>query len=534
MAEETQDPKTAEEAEAQETPALPENTIDVEDAGTLKKKLTVTISRQRIDAKLEEMFGELRGTAQIPGFRIGHAPRRLIEKRFGKDVSNDVRNALVGESIGEAIESTELKTLGQPDIDLEAITLPESGDMSFSFEVEVSPEFDLPSLEDIKVEKRAAEMTDELIDEYVDQLRQGRASYEATEEPAQEGDLVTAAARITGEDIDPVDRPGLQLRVAPGQIEGLPLVDLPKALTGKKGGETAELSIEAPEAHPTEGWRGKTLNIALSISQVRRRILPELDDEFVESMGFGSLDELREFVSTRLQQRLIAETRRSMREQVQEYLLNNTQFDLPEGVATRQTARVLQRRYVNLLQQGVPREKIDENLTELQAAARDQAQREIKLQFMLSKIAEERDIQVEEAEINARIAGMASQYGRRPERIRQELAQGGSMEALHEAIRDEKVLDQLLSKAKVEEPPAEIPEASDKKDSEKDSEKKPKTPAKKKVAKKASGKTSEKTSKKAPKSTTKKTATSKAKSSAKTESKTSAKKQSKKSSKKKS
>jgi len=519
MAEETQDPKTAEETEAQEKPALPENAVDVEDAGTLKKKLTISISRQRINAKRDEMFGELRGTAQIPGFRIGHAPQRLIEKRFGKEVSNDVRNALVGESIGEAIESTELKTLGQPDIDLEGITLPESGDMSFSFEVEVAPEFDLPNLEAIKVQKRAVEMTDDLVDEYVDQLRQGRAGYEATEEPAQEGDLVIAAARISGEDIEPVDRPGLQLRVAPGQIEGLPLVDLPKALKGKKAEDTAELSIEAPEAHPTEAWRGKTLNIALSISQVRRRILPELNDEFIESMGFGSLKELREFVSTRLQQRLTAETRRSMQEQVQEYLLNNTQFDLPEGIASRQTARVLQRRYVNLLHQGVPREKIDENLTELQAAAQDQAQREIKLQFILSKIAEQRDIQVEEAEVNARIAAMASQYGRRPERIRQELAQRGSLEALHETIRDEKVLEQLLSKAQVEEAPAEAPEASEKKDAKK----KAKTPAKKKVAKKAAKKTAK---------TAKKTAKGQAKSSAKTESKTSAKKQSKKSSKK--
>jgi len=498
MAKETQDPKTAEKAEAQEAPALPENTVDVEDAGPLKKKLTVTVSRQRIDAKLDEMFGELGGTAQIPGFRIGHAPRRLIEKRFGKEVSDDVRNALVGEAVGEAIESTQLKTLGQPNIDLESIALPESGDMSFSFEVEVAPEFELPDLENIPVQKRAVELTDELVDEYIDQLRQGRARYEATEEPAQEGDVVIAAAHISGEGIDPVDRPGLQLRVAPGQIEGLPLVDLPKALKGKKAEETAELSVEAPEAHPNEAWRGKTLNITLSISQVRRRILPELDEQFVESMGFGSPEELRQFVSTRLRQRLTAETRRSMRQQIQEYLLNNTQFDLPEGVAARQTARVLQRRYVDLLYQGVPREKIDENLTELQAAARDQAQREVKLQLILSKIAEERDVQVQEAEVNARIAAMASQYGRRPERIRQELAQGGAMEALRETIRDEKILEELLSKAKIEEVAAEAPESAEKPSPKKKS----KASAKKKTAK-AAKKTADSQAKPATKAGTK-------------------------------
>ena len=134
---------------------LPKNTVEVEDAGTLKKKITVTVYRDKIDAKRDEMFGELGTSAQVPGFRIGRAPKRLLEKRFGKEVSQDVRNSLIGESVGEAIKETELKTLGEPDIKLDEIELPDTGDLSFSFEVEVAPEFDLPKLKGIPVNKPA-------------------------------------------------------------------------------------------------------------------------------------------------------------------------------------------------------------------------------------------------------------------------------------------------------------------------------------------------------------------------------------------
>jgi len=112
MAEAPQKPEVNETQDDQQDD-LPKNTVEVAEAGTLKKKLTVTVHRDRIDAKRNEMFGELNDSAQIPGFRPGRAPRRLIEKRFGKDVDKDVRNAIIGESIGDAIEDAGLKTMGE-------------------------------------------------------------------------------------------------------------------------------------------------------------------------------------------------------------------------------------------------------------------------------------------------------------------------------------------------------------------------------------------------------------------------------------
>lgn len=512
MAEETNEAQdqTADidtEASEQEQ-TLPDNEVNVEDAGTLKKTVTVTIPAERIQAKRDEMFGELSSTAQVPGFRIGRAPRRLLEKRFGKEVASDVRNSLIGESIGDAIEKSELKTLGEPDLDLDAIELPEAGAMEFSFSVEVAPEFDLPELKGVAVEKTSAEVTDERLDQEIEMWAQSQSRYEDTDGEAADGDVVVAGAtiRIEGEQ-EAHERPGLTLRVAPGQIEGLPLVDLAKALAGKKAEDSAELKITVPDAHPNEAWQGKEATVEIRISQVRRRVMPTIDDEFATGAGFDNLKELREFIRSRISAQAESEVRRNMRQQVEQYLLDKTEFDLPEGVATRHAASVIQRRTVELLQRGVPRERIEENITELQAAAGEQARRDLKLQFILDKIADEREIEVTADEVNARVAQMASMYNRRPERVRQELAADGSLAQLDVVIREEKTMDALLQDAKVTEVTGEKAEKAEKKTPEK-AEK-----MAKKTTKKAAKKTAKKTEKKAaskPKAKTEKKAAKKA------------------------
>ena len=490
--------------------------VSVEDAGTLKKKVTVTVSREQIDAKFDDMYGELSRSAQVPGFRIGHAPRRLLEKRFGKDVGDDVRNSLIGDSIGQAIEQADLKTLGEPDLKLDEIELPESGDLEYSFDVEVAPEFDLPELKGIKVEKPLMEVTDDRVDEYVDRLAQSKATYDDTDAPAAAGDMVTVDASITGDGLDTVDRTGLTLRVGPGQVEGLALVDLGDSITGKKAGDSVELTTKAPPAHPNEQWQDKDLTVKLTIGNVQGRQLPELTDEFATDFGFDGMDDMREFFAGEMGRRLEGDIRQAMRNQVCQNLVESTEFDLPEGVAARHTERAMQRRYVELLQQGVPREQIEENLTKLQADVATQAQRELKLTFVLGKIIEAESIEVSEDEINARVAQMAQAYNRRPERLYQELSQDGSIQQVAIALAEEKALDKLLDDADVTEVTPE--QAAKKAEADAEGEAKPakktaKKAAKKKTAKKADAddaaekKTAKKAAKKtAAKKTAKKTA----------------------------
>ena len=469
---------------------LPPNEVNVEEVGTLKKKVTVKVPRARIDAKRDELFGDLSGSAQVPGFRIGHAPRRLLEKRFGKDVAQDVRNGLIGAALGDAIEKSELKAIGEPSLELEKIEIPETGDLEFSFEVEVAPDFELPELKGIKVEKPVVTITDDRVDHEIDNWAQSQVRYEAAEgAAAAEGDVVTAGAKITIEGQDEtLDRPGLNLRVAPGQIEAIPLVELAETLVGKKADDKATIEVTIPDSHPNEAWQGKKATIEIHVSQVRRRIMPTIDDAFATQAGFDSLVELRNFVRQRMEGRLEMDVRQAMRGQIRQYLLQHATFELPEGVVRRHTAQLVQRRAVELLQQGVPREKIDENLTQLQAAATEQAQSDLRLEFVLDKVAEAHDLSVSHDELNARIAQMAAMYNRRPDRVRQELAADGSLEQLQNVMREEKAVDLLLNDAQVSEvTPEQAEEKSEKADGKKTEKKTEKKAAKKKTAKKAEG-----------------------------------------------
>lgn len=462
---------------------LPANTVEVEEVGMLKKKVTVTVHRGRIDGKLDEMFGELSTSAQVPGFRIGRAPRRLIEKRFGKDVGDDVRNALVGESIGDALEEADLKTLGEPDLKLDEIELPDSGDMTFSFEVEVKPEFELPKTKGITVNKEAFDVDDEKIDHYIQNIREGQARYEKTDDPAGEGDSLLASAKIAGDGVEH-ENPRVQLRVAAGVVEGLPLVDLGKELAGKKIGDVVTLKTTAAESHPNEDWQGKELTIELTIHEVSRRILPEIDDAFATTAGFDSLEDFRKYIAENLKTRVESEIQRSLRKQICDYLVDNTEFDLPAGAVTRHAQRTLQRQMVELMQGGVPREKIQENQAELQAAAEKTATRDLKLSFILTKIAEQQEIEVSDDEINSRVAQIASLYNRRPERLRQELAADGTLQQVGVSVREDKAVDKLLEEASVVDVKPEKKKPEEKKQA--------KAKAKKKSAKKSSAKSDQK------------------------------------------
>lgn len=457
MSDPTQDPSaensTEQAAAADQEPQdqLPENTVSFEDAGTWKKKVTITVPRPRIDAKLNEMFGELASTAQVPGFRVGHAPRRLIEKRFGKDITNDVRNSLVGESISKLAEKGELRTISEPDLKLEDIALPDTGDLTFSFEVEVAPEFTLPEVKGIKVRRPVVTIDQKRVDDALENIRRGQATLQDTDEAAQAGDVVLVGAKITGEGVETLERHGLTMRVSAGQIEGLPLLDLDTALAGKKAGETASLTVKAPEAHPTEAWRGKDLTVDLTISQVRKNVLPEADDAFATGMGFESLEQLKEHIKIRLQGRVQEEVQQALRNQIVKYLLDSITFELPEGVVARHAQRVLSRRAMDLMHQGIPQEDIERNLAHLRAAASEQAKSDMRLSFILGKYAEDEKIEVSDGEVNSRVAQMAAQYNRRPERVRQEMEADGSIRTLYDVLTEEKALDKLLDQAEITE-----------------------------------------------------------------------------------
>ena len=354
------------------------------------------------------------------------------------------------------LEQESLDVLGEPEIELEKILLPEEGDLQFSFEVEVAPQFDLPDYEGIEIHRPPVEITDEDVDRALEGLLRSYGRFKPVDSPAAEGDMVVADVSIRGDDID-VEHKNVELRVAPAEIEGIPLEDLGKVLTGLKVGQSAQVKAEVPAGHPREQWRGKEVTFDLTVRDVKRLEAPELTDEFAAQAGFGSVQEVRETARRQLEARAEQNRRRSMRRQVEKYLLEHTSLELPEGITARHTNGLLSRRYVQLLMAGVPQEQIRQNLQTLRERVSSEAVEQLKLSFILEKLAEAEGVEVDDAEVNAHIAEMARRQNRRPERLRQEMRDEGSLDSLRASIREEKAVAKILEKARIVdgEPPAE-------------------------------------------------------------------------------
>jgi trigger factor len=427
--------------------------IRVEDAGPATKKVRVEIPAEWISTKLTEQFKELRQQAAIPGFRIGHAPQKLIEKRFSNDVKEQVRSALIRESYEQAVEKNKLEVIGEPVFDNpESITLPDEGPLSYTFEVEVQPEINLPELAGLKIRKPTVSVTDENVQQAMTNLREQQGSLVPVEDRGvEEKDYLLADVHIKSDGNVVAHQHDAQIVVRPGRLGGVEIPDLADQLKGLKAGETRTLKAKASEAHPQQEIRGKDLEIEVALKDIKKLELVEINSEFLESLGFENEQELLDALREQMVERIDYDVQQAMREQVSNHLLDNVTIELPTKLSSRQEQRIVQRRAMDLMMRGVQREQLQSNIERLRSGAADEAVRELKLFFILQKIASEQAVDVDEQELNGRIAMLAAQRGVRPEKLKQEMSKDGTLANLYVQMREEKALDKILESAEIKE-----------------------------------------------------------------------------------
>jgi len=452
------------------------NTVTIKDAGPCKKKVTIEIPEESIKAAADDKYEQLRKEAVLPGFRRGRAPRRLLEKRFGKETSEQIKLKLLAEASESALKDNNIDSLNEPDIDYEKIELPDTGAMKFEFEVEVRPEFKLPKLEGIEVKKTRHQVTDEQVNSEIEQLQKYAGMWTPREKGKIElDDQVIADVIIKTEGIEEeqkLDNTQIFVRKQ-GFVAEVPVENLAEYLVGAAAGETKKITTEVAKTYFKEQYRGKKVDLQIDIKDIKFLKPAELNEASLKRFGVQNKAELEEKIRDSLQARLEQQAKQDMAEQIYKYLLDNTKFDLPLDIVARQSEDLRRRQYVNLLRQGLPKEQIDEQIEKLKAASDEQAKEQMKTFFIMDKTAGELDIKVTEEEINGYIAQLAIQRGQRPERLREQMARDGSLAQIGLQLRDDKCIEKLLETAKITETEA-------------------KKEAKKKTAKKTEKKTSRK------------------------------------------
>ncbi|MGE3181320.1 MAG: trigger factor [Phycisphaerae bacterium] len=435
----------------------------VEDAGVLRKTLTVTVPASIIGEQIEEQFDDFVSDAFVPGFRKGRAPRELIQKRYGSNIRDSLKTSVVGQSYMAATEKNELDVLGDPlfRIDTgegvklmdfnEALTqlkLPEEGDFEYACEVEVKPAFELPELKGVEVKTPVVEITDEMVDDTLTRRRKIQGRFVPVKDGSATDDDMLIADVILRCDGEEVKREAnLQLGVRPTRLDGIPLMELDQQLKGAKVGSKIKAECTIPDDYERADLRGKSATFEFEIHEIKR-LEPISMDKLAEQMGVSSEKELRDFTREDLESERNDLIERAKREQVLDYLLEKVDIELPEQLSARQTDRAVMRSVIDLNQRGMPESDIEAKIDELRTSAKEQVQRELRLQFILEKVAEQLGVRVTDEEVNTEIARIARRYGRRFDRVRDDLQREGLLMQLAVQIQQDKSVAKILEDAK--------------------------------------------------------------------------------------
>ncbi|MFI5380101.1 MAG: trigger factor [Tepidisphaerales bacterium] len=433
---------------------VPPYTVRVEDAGPATKKICVEVPQDYIAGKITEQFKELRQEAYIPGFRKGKVPADLIQKKFAKDVRDQVKRTIISECYQNAVEKNELQVLGEPELtDADKVELKDGEPLNFSFTVEIQPTITLPELKGIKIKKPKIVVTEEHIDQAMQNLREQQGKLvPVTDRGVVLKDFLTADVQVKVDGNVLSHQNDASLVARPGRVAGITIDDFDKQLDGLKIGETREVSAKVPEKHAAENLRGKELKIEITLKELKRVEPAVIDAAFLSELGFANEQELRGALKEQMDERIQFDIQSVMRRQVVDHLLEQIQVELPAKLSTKQTDRVVQRRALDLMQRGVSQERLEANIEKLREGAADESAKELKSFFVLQKLAEETKVEVNEAELNGRINMIAMQRGERPEKVKQQMSkQGNMLTSLFIQLREEKAIDAVLKDASIEE-----------------------------------------------------------------------------------
>ena len=340
-------------AEAQEKAPI-QLEVKVESPQACLREVVVTIPEVEVQRYLKDAYDELVPEAQVPGFRSGRAPRKLVEKQFKDRVTEQVKGSLLMDSLSQVTDSQDFSAIGEPDFDYNSIEIPDSGDFKFQFQIEVRPEFESPAWKGLEITKPVEEIGDSEVQQAIDRVLSKYATLEATDAPAELGDtlLVSASFALDGKAVSEMEEERITLEERLSFADAVS-ADFGSVMAGVKEGESRSSKVTLAEGLEDEELRGKEVDATFKVVEVLKREMPELTESFLEELGdFESEDELKSFVRDSLVRQADYRTQQELRKTVIQSLAGDANFELPESLVKRQTMRELERKVLELRRSG--------------------------------------------------------------------------------------------------------------------------------------------------------------------------------------
>ncbi len=434
-------------------------TVDIDEVSTCQRRVKVTIPRADIERYQDDCIGELMPSALLPGFRPGRAPRRLVSSRFKKELDDQVRTKLVTDAMGQVSDEGKLAPISEPDLDLEAVVIPDDGSLTFEFSIEVRPEFELPKWKGLSITRPARDIGQADEDQALGNILREKARYAPSSGSPAVGDMVVSNLRFRyegevvshAEDIEIVVRP--RVSFADGSLDGFDAL-----LATSKPGDTVTTSVTVSDEAADERLRGKDIALEIDILDVKKLELPSLTTDLLDELGgFETEEALRTAVRGQLENQLEWHRRRQVRQQVAAALTASASWDLPPDMLRRQAQRELERSILELRRSGFDDDSIRRHVNDLRQSAMASTARSLKEHFILERIAEAEGITDTAADYDEEIRAIASQSGESPRRVRASLERRGLMDVLRNQIIERKTVDLVTSHASFKDVPFEFP-----------------------------------------------------------------------------
>jgi trigger factor len=425
--------------------------VEVEDISTVKKVLRVEIPEQEVTQELDKAYGTLKNNVTIKGFRPGKVPRSLLERRFKKEMCEEVSGQLIQNSYGEALDQAALVPLGEPII--ERPDLEKGEPYHYSVTVEVRPPIEDLNVKGLKLKEKVHTVTDEEIEVQVKILQKRSAQLKTVDEdrPVENGDIVIIdyEGLKDGKPFEPARKTeNFQVEIGSGRI----LKDFEQQLVGMQPKSTKEFQVRFPDDYYNKDLAGLDVTFKVTLKEIKEEILPEIDDEFAKSLGeYQTPNEVREAIRRDLNQRYEAQSKRQLREDILDMLMEQSDFEVPAGLVQAEVDAMVRDAQNLRGYKGMSQQNLGQTEEELSKKYRPLAERKVREYLLLQKVIQQEEINVTDERLDEAFEEMAKVVNQPVERIKA-LHEGDkeAYELLRQRVLEKEVINWIVENSHVE------------------------------------------------------------------------------------
>ena len=417
------------------------------DVSECKKNLDIEIPQEVVDAEIAHIAQDFAKKARVPGFRPGKAPVAVVKTRYREEIVSEMMHHLLPKYFGDAVDERKLEIVRAPQF--ESVDYASGKPLRFKAVFEVYPSLNISNYTDVPVEQVSTTVQESEIDESLKRLQEDTAELTPVIEdrPIQEGDFaeISFAGTIQGDD-QPINA-----EKAVAEIGGKnTLKEFTDNLLGMKTGDEKAFTVSYRPDYPEKRLAGKTAEYQVKVETVKRKEVPEVNDEFAQRFGdYKTVDDLRKKIREDIEKHKSEGAQEQMREKILEWLEDNNEFEIPESLVERQLQVRVQRLMRDLARQGINPQRLDVDWGKIREDQQKQAMRDVKGSLILDYISNKENIRVTDDDIEAEIEKIAAETQRPKERVREVLGKDSGLDKLAEQIRNRKTMDFLRERARI-------------------------------------------------------------------------------------